>query len=104
MAMMKKKVYWVYILYCENGNYYTGYTINLSERYAHHLCGKGSRYTRSFKPVEISQSWKIIGDKSLAMKLEYFIKKLSRIKKEILIQYPHYLLPEYYKYISKKNG
>lgn len=97
---MKKSVYCVYILTCENGNYYTGYTINLSRRYANHLSGKGSKYTRSFKPIKISQYWEIVNDKSLAMKLERFIKKLSRVEKEILIQYPEYLLPQYFKKIK----
>lgn len=79
------KEYWVYILLCNNGSYYTGYTHNLEQRYQDHLAGKASKYTRSFKPLRIVKFWKMIGDKSLAMKLEAKIKNLSRAEKEKLI-------------------
>jgi putative endonuclease len=93
---MNNKCYWVYILICENNNYYTGYTIDLAKRYQSHLNGTGSKYTRSFKPRTIIQSWKIMGDKSLAMKIERHIKKLTRIQKEELIACPA-LLSNFYK-------
>jgi putative endonuclease len=80
--------YWVYILLCSNNTYYTGYTIDLDKRYASHLKGTASKYTRSFKPIKIAQSWKIEGSKSLAMRIEKNIKKLSRIEKEKIISYP----------------
>ncbi|AHE67168.1 GIY-YIG nuclease family protein [Legionella oakridgensis] len=87
----KKKPYWIYILHCENNTYYTGYTTNLMKRYQSHKKGTGCKYTRSFKPISLAQSWEIMGDKSLAMKLEHRIKKLSRTKKEELIASPHLL-------------
>lgn len=84
--------YWVYILLCENNTYYTGYTNNLIKRYESHVNGTGKcKYTRSFKPVCIAQSWKIKGDKLLAMQLERAIKKLSRRAKEELIKHPNQL-------------
>jgi putative endonuclease len=86
--MATVKNYWVYILQCENNSFYTGYTNDLEKRFAAHLNGTASKYTRSFKPICIAQSWKIMGDKSLAMKLEKFIKKLSRKQKEIIIANP----------------
>ncbi len=70
------KHYWVYILYCENNCYYTGYTIDLKKRYEAHLNGTASKYTRSFKPLKIAQYWKV-KNKSIAMQLENRIKKLS---------------------------
>jgi putative endonuclease len=79
--------YWVYILRCENNCYYTGYTNNLEKRYQSHLNGTASKYTRSFKPTCIAQSWEI-ADKSIAMQTECYIKKLSRIEKEKLIAKP----------------
>ena len=83
--------YWVYILHCKNGAYYTGYTTNLTTRYAKHVQGKGSKYTRSFTPTHIAQSWKFFCDKSFVMKVEIFIKKLPKEEKVKLIQYPEYL-------------
>lgn len=85
--------YWVYILLCDNNSYYTGYTNNLEKRYQAHVKGTGKcKYTRSFKPIRIAQWWEIKGDKSVAMKLERYIKKLSRKEKEEIIAQPS-LLP-----------
>lgn len=85
--------YWVYILLCDNNTYYTGYTNDLDKRYQSHVDGTGKcKYTRSFKPKCIAQSWQINGDKAQAMKIERQIKKLSRLEKEKLIADPIRLL------------
>ncbi|KTD69228.1 MULTISPECIES: GIY-YIG nuclease family protein [Legionella] len=86
---MSEKTYWVYILRCNNHSYYTGYTDNLEKRFQEHLAGKGSKYTRSFKPLSIAQSWVIKGDKSIAMRVERYIKKLSKAQKEQLVLNPY---------------
>lgn len=84
-----RKDYWVYILLCENGSYYTGYTSNLSKRYKEHVNGTGRcKYTRGFKPVMIAQCWHVTHSKSLAMQLESKIKRLSKVEKERLIAEP----------------
>jgi putative endonuclease len=86
------KSYWVYILHCDNDTYYTGYTNNLIRRYHEHLAGSTKcKYTRSFKPLRLAQCWYIPDDKSLCMKLESFIKNLSRTAKEEIILYPERL-------------
>lgn len=86
---MNDKEYWVYILHCKNDTYYTGYTHDLEKRYQSHVNGTGKcKYTRSFKPLGIAQCWKINGDKSLAMQIERYIKKLSRLEKEKIIAQP----------------
>ena len=83
------KNYWVYVLLCDNQSYYTGYTDNLEKRYRAHLDGTGKcKYTRSFKPIGIAQCWRIDGDKSLAMRMERDIKKLSKEQKQKLIAQP----------------
>lgn len=82
---MTPKSYWVYILHCENDSFYTGYTTDLTKRYQAHINGTASKYTRSFKPLSMVWSLKITGDKSLAMKIEREIKKLTRVQKEKLI-------------------
>lgn len=84
--------YWIYMLLCENNTYYTGYTVDLIKRYQSHLNGTGKcKYTRSFQPIEIAQCWRVLGSKSLAMQLECFIKKLTRLEKEQIIAYPSLL-------------
>lgn len=88
---LEAECFWVYILLCQNNSYYTGYTNNLERRYQAHLNGTASKYTRSFKPVCLAQSWQILGDKSLAMKVERYIKKLSKIEKKALLESPEKL-------------
>ncbi len=80
---------WVYILECSNGSYYTGYTTDLQARYQAHLNNTAScKYTRSFKPVKLAQSWCLLGDKRLAMRVEALIKTKSRGLKTELVKDP----------------
>ena len=89
---MKIANYCVYILICDNGAYYTGYTTDLSRRFQEHLTGTDKcKFTRSFKPLAIAQSWQITGSKSIAMKMERFIKTMTKAEKKELIQYPEKL-------------
>ena len=84
--------YWVYMLHCNNGSYYTGYTTDLTRRYQEHLTGTDKcKYTRSFKPIGIAQCWKT-EDKILALRAERFIKKLPKNKKQQLVFRPEQLM------------
>jgi putative endonuclease len=87
---MTNQIFWVYILHCENNAYYTGYTNDLAKRFLAHVNGTGSKYTRSFKPLNIVFSI-ALHTKSSAMKLEKYIKRLSRAQKEKLIANPSLL-------------
>ncbi|MFH1876601.1 MAG: GIY-YIG nuclease family protein [Candidatus Omnitrophota bacterium] len=87
---MKKKVfkrtgrYFVYILVCSDGTYYTGYTPDLKRRVTLHNAGKGAKYTKIRLPVALIW-WKQYRYFKVAFKAELNIKKLSRAKKEALI-------------------
>jgi putative endonuclease len=86
---MNASCYWVYILLCENNTYYTGITNNLEKRYKSHIDGASKcKYTRSFKPLKIAQAWEIPEGKAIAMKVERYIKKLTRCEKEKIIAEP----------------
>jgi predicted GIY-YIG superfamily endonuclease len=81
---MTNMPFFVYILQCCDGSYYTGYTNNLRERIRQHENGKGAKYTKAHKPdrvafVENHET------RSQAMKREREIKKLSHKKKLDLI-------------------
>lgn len=76
--------YFVYILECKDGSYYTGTTNDVGKRFLAHISGSGASYTRSHKPVKIIYTEELI-DKSSALKREIAIKKLSRIQKEVLV-------------------
>ena len=81
---MDKKAY-VYILECSDATYYTGYTTNGKNRLKTHNLGKGAKYTRARRPCKLVYV-KECDSKSLAMKLEYRIKQMSRKEKVDLIQ------------------
>jgi len=89
---MKNSCLWVYILECDNGSFYTGYTVNVVRRYWQHRTGNlNAKFTRSFKPLRIAQCWKIEGTKGDAMRVESYIKKQSRSFKERVIASPDLL-------------
>ena len=77
-------MWYVYIVRCNDGTYYTGITTDVERRIAEHNSGTGAKYTRSRKPVELEES-KTFKNRSEASKEEARIKKLTRTKKEKLI-------------------
>lgn len=79
-----EKLYYIYILECADGTFYTGYTTNLENRVLVHNKGLGSKYTRLRLPVSILYS-ESFESKSEAMKREYQIKQLTRSQKINLI-------------------
>jgi putative endonuclease len=77
---MKENKWIVYLLRCSDKSLYCGISNNLNNRLVNHNSGKGARYTRSRRPVEI------VGispemTKSDALKLEYRIKQLPADEK-----------------------
>ena len=92
--------FWIYILHCNNNTFYTGYTTDLVRRYQEHVTGSAKcKYTRSFKPLNIAQCWSVSG-KSTALKIEKFIKKMSRKNKEKLVSHPELLATHFKEVIS----
>lgn len=70
----------VYLVRCSDNSLYCGISNDLKNRMTEHNSGKGARYTRSRRPVELVG----IGPemtKSEALKLEYRIKQLPADKK-----------------------
>ena len=76
--------WFVYILACSDGTYYTGATNNIQKRLKTHNGGKGAAYTRGRLPVKLIYFEEMKG-KSAALKREYQIKKLNREEKTKLI-------------------
>ena len=83
--MNSSKVNCVYILKCRDESLYTGWTNNLEKRIKDHNNNKGAKYTRGRTPCELVY-FEVYDTKSQALKREYEIKKLSRIKKLDLIK------------------
>ncbi|TEB12436.1 GIY-YIG nuclease family protein [Pelotomaculum propionicicum] len=43
--------WYVYIILCNNGSLYKGFTDDLERRYYQHLTGAGAKYTKQHKPI-----------------------------------------------------
>ncbi len=85
MKTPEKKGDYVYLVKCQDGTLYTGYTTNLKRRIKEHNSGRGARYTKGRAPVELVY-FQDCDDRSRALQEEYRIKQLSRTAKEKLIQ------------------
>jgi predicted GIY-YIG superfamily endonuclease len=52
----------LYILQCESGKYYVGKTADVMRRYEEHKSGKGSAWTKKYKPVRLMECRGITSD------------------------------------------
>lgn len=75
---------YTYILECNDGTYYTGWTNNLEKRLKDHNDGKGAKYTKARRPVVLAY-YEEFATKEEAMKREYAIKQMKRSEKKKLI-------------------
>lgn len=84
---------YTYIIRCKNNTLYTGYTTDIIRRMEEHKKGINSKYTRAkgFDKLEVFFE---SDSKSQAMKLEYYIKKLSKSKKIWIINNPELFIDE----------
>lgn len=77
-------LWWLYILECKDGAFYTGIALDVDERYRQHCEGKGARYTRMNPPVRIIIK-QAFPDRSSAMRAEAMVKRLPRAEKIVWI-------------------
>jgi putative endonuclease len=76
--------FWVYILRCSNGSYYTGHTDNLEKRLGEHQTGSYCGYTATRLPIGLAWSQECTTrEEALAAELQ--IKGWSRKKKEAMM-------------------
>jgi len=79
-------VFWVYILRCSDGSYYTGHTDNLEKRISQHTTGAiASCYTFKRRPLELVFSQEFT-TRAEALASERQIKGWSRKKKEAMMR------------------
>ena len=69
---------------CSDGTLYTGWTNNLEKRMEAHNSGRGAKYTKSRRPVELVY-FEEFTEKSDAMSREARLKQLGRAEKLKLI-------------------
>lgn len=76
--------FYVYILRCSDGSFYTGWTTDPKRRLDRHNAGTGSRYTRSRRPVTLVYCRECTS-RNEAMRQECLIKKMRHPEKQRLI-------------------
>jgi|TARA_B110000438_G_scaffold48409_1_gene48769 putative endonuclease len=78
----------VYLVRCKDDSLYAGVALDVVRRLEEHREGKrGAKYLRGRAPLELVLR-RELGDRSLALKVELRIKKLSRKAKENMIENP----------------
>ncbi len=78
--------WFLYLIRCKHGRLYTGITTDVERRFEEHKNSnnKGSKYLRGKAPLKLVLKKKI-GNKSMALKIEAKVKKISKIRKELLV-------------------
>ena len=76
--------YFVYLLLCDDGSYYTGYTNNVALRFERHKKGYGARYTRIRRPKRVVYVEEF-RTRGAAIRRELQIKSLSHREKHELV-------------------
>ena len=79
-------MYYIYMLRCMDNSIYTGITTNIDRRMEEHFSKneKCAKYTYTHSAKKLEAVWET-KNKSLASKLEYYIKRLNKERKEILL-------------------
>jgi len=82
---IRRSKYWVYIVQCKDGTYYTGYTNDLERRISQHSSGNGAKFLKRKAPIRLvyAKEYKYFKN---ALRAERKIKKLTRNQKERLIR------------------
>ena len=82
-----KAAWFVYIVQCANGSFYTGITTDLERRFSEHEAGapKGAKALRGKGPLKLVFSYSV-NDRSEASQIEYRVKQLSRTEKLLIVR------------------
>ena len=75
----------VYILECNDGTLYTGWTNDIDKRFKAHNDGKGAKYTKGRRPLKLVYI-ENLESKSEALTRENKIKAMTRNEKKQLIK------------------
>lgn len=73
-------MYSLYILSCDGRMLYTGITTDVGRRLKEHAAGRGAKALRQFRRLEVVYQVEV-GNRSLASRVEYRLKRLSRPEK-----------------------
>ena len=83
--MSPVRPWFLYIVECADGTFYTGISTDVERRVKQHNRGRGARYTASRAPVTCQAVWEF-PDRVTALKAEVALKRAGRPRKEKLIE------------------
>lgn len=76
--------WYLYLIRTADNALYTGITTDVARRYQQHQCGKGAKALRGKGELTLAFSAPV-GDRSLALRAEYRVKRLTKRQKEQLV-------------------
>lgn len=76
--------WYLYLIRTADNALYTGVTTDVARRYQQHQRGKGAKALRGKGELTLAFSAPV-GDRSLALRAEYRVKKLTKQQKERLV-------------------
>jgi putative endonuclease len=76
--------WFLYLVRTANNALYTGITTDVARRFLEHQCGKGAKALRGKGELTLAFSAPV-GERSLALRMEYRIKQLTKRQKERLV-------------------
>ncbi|MEO3990332.1 GIY-YIG nuclease family protein [Pseudocitrobacter cyperus] len=77
-------LWFLYLIRTADDKLYTGITTDVARRFAQHQSGKGAKALRGKGELTLAFSGEV-GERSLALRLEYRIKQLTKRQKEHLV-------------------
>ncbi|MFN0150546.1 MAG: GIY-YIG nuclease family protein [bacterium] len=91
LPAMSGRGHWVYLIECRTGEIYVGQTSDLARRVVeHNTSPRGARFTSGRRPVRLRAAWRV-STRSDALRVEAFIRRGGRRRKDILLAEPRQL-------------
>ncbi|EOE7874506.1 GIY-YIG nuclease family protein [Salmonella enterica subsp. enterica serovar Reading] len=84
MLMATMTPWYLYLIRTADNVLYTGITTDVARRYRQHQTGKGAKALRGKGELTLAFAAQV-GDRSLALRIEYRIKQLTKRQKERLV-------------------
>ncbi|EIV7689058.1 GIY-YIG nuclease family protein [Salmonella enterica] len=84
MLMATMAPWYLYLIRTADNALYTGITTDVARRYRQHQTGKGAKALRGKGELTLAFAAQV-GDRSLALRIEYRIKQLTKRQKERLV-------------------
>lgn len=76
--------WYLYLIRTADNALYTGITTDVTRRFTQHQAGKGAKALRGKGELQLAFA-ALVGERSLALRIEYRIKQLTKRQKERLV-------------------